>query len=140
MTRTTPELVPPFQISSPHQREDFLPTAHYLECSIPTYTADLQWNRVSSLKPSGPKASLYHLDRLLIQTNGAVKTGFSLDYLDKYPGLVLHKPSYFEMVIVILRRGQTTIPFLETFTTHQWRTSCSPKGTSEQIKLNGMKK
>ncbi|GBO01060.1 hypothetical protein AVEN_98152-1, partial [Araneus ventricosus] len=41
MTRTTPELAPPLQTPNVQQAP---------------YTADLQWNRVSDLEPSGPKA------------------------------------------------------------------------------------
>ncbi|GBN96015.1 hypothetical protein AVEN_110249-1 [Araneus ventricosus] len=33
-----------------------LATTYYLACKQAPYTADLQWNRVSNLEPSGPKA------------------------------------------------------------------------------------
>ncbi|GBN53841.1 hypothetical protein AVEN_38316-1 [Araneus ventricosus] len=54
MTRTTPEMAPPLQTSTPHQRT----SGHYVELSVQQapYTADVQWNRVSSLEFFGPKA------------------------------------------------------------------------------------
>ncbi|GBM96095.1 hypothetical protein AVEN_212491-1 [Araneus ventricosus] len=52
MTRTTPELAP----TSPHQREGVWPSTYGLTSNRPIYTADLQWNRVSNLEPSGPEA------------------------------------------------------------------------------------
>ncbi|GBM36841.1 hypothetical protein AVEN_82831-1 [Araneus ventricosus] len=53
MTRTTPELAPPLQASAPHQREDVWPLRTISVQQAP-YTADLQWNRVSNLRPSSP--------------------------------------------------------------------------------------
>ncbi|GBN98974.1 hypothetical protein AVEN_44470-1 [Araneus ventricosus] len=55
MARTTPELAPPLQTSTPHQREDAWPPL-MIQSGAGPYSADLQWNRVSSLEPSGPKA------------------------------------------------------------------------------------
>ncbi|GBN75578.1 hypothetical protein AVEN_162114-1 [Araneus ventricosus] len=52
MTRTTPELAPPIQISAPHQKEALWPRTYDLTFNRPTYTAGLQWNRFSNLKPS----------------------------------------------------------------------------------------
>ncbi|GBO15269.1 hypothetical protein AVEN_273561-1 [Araneus ventricosus] len=57
MTRTTPELAPLQTSTTPHQREDALTTTQDLACKVP-YTADLQWNRVPNLEPSGPKAEI----------------------------------------------------------------------------------
>ncbi|GBM37989.1 hypothetical protein AVEN_171171-1 [Araneus ventricosus] len=57
MTRATPEIPPPLQTSTLHQQEDVWPPTYDLACSGPAYTADLQWNRVSSLEPSDPKAA-----------------------------------------------------------------------------------
>ncbi|GBL92473.1 hypothetical protein AVEN_174744-1 [Araneus ventricosus] len=50
MTRTIPELAPPVHISAPHQREDVWPPTSDLTYDRPTYMADFQWNRISSLK------------------------------------------------------------------------------------------
>ncbi|GBO10868.1 hypothetical protein AVEN_4186-1 [Araneus ventricosus] len=52
MTRTTPELAPLIQISAPHQKEALWPCTYDLTFNRPTYTAGLQWNRFSNLKPS----------------------------------------------------------------------------------------
>ncbi|GBN48017.1 hypothetical protein AVEN_154602-1, partial [Araneus ventricosus] len=41
MTRTTPELDPPFQISTPHQLEEDGPSTCDLKCHRPTYTVAL---------------------------------------------------------------------------------------------------
>ncbi|GBM54690.1 hypothetical protein AVEN_121566-1 [Araneus ventricosus] len=48
MTRTTPELAPP----SPNFHATRLTTTYDLACNRP----HTQWNRVSNLEPSGPKA------------------------------------------------------------------------------------
>ncbi|GBM19446.1 hypothetical protein AVEN_259353-1 [Araneus ventricosus] len=82
MTRTSPELAPALQTFAPHQRtlsrpslqtlnpmgksvdvvwapqqrEDVCPAAYDLIRNRPTYTADLQWNRVSNLEFSDPEA------------------------------------------------------------------------------------
>ncbi|GBL85758.1 hypothetical protein AVEN_193202-1 [Araneus ventricosus] len=61
MTRTISELAHPLQTSAPHQREDVWHLTYDLTCKRPTYTADLQCNRVSNLEPSGPKAETLSL-------------------------------------------------------------------------------
>ncbi|GBN14527.1 hypothetical protein AVEN_138424-1 [Araneus ventricosus] len=62
MTTTTPELTPSLQTLVPHQREDVGGTTHDLTYNRPTYTADLQWNPVSNLQPSGSKVENLPLD------------------------------------------------------------------------------
>ncbi|GBO43083.1 hypothetical protein AVEN_211791-1 [Araneus ventricosus] len=52
MTRTAPELAPPFQTSAPHQREDYV----WFNVQQAQYMTLLQWNRVSNLEPTGPKS------------------------------------------------------------------------------------
>ncbi|GBL84457.1 hypothetical protein AVEN_117213-1 [Araneus ventricosus] len=58
MTRTTPELAPPLQTSVLHQRED---VGSYVRFSVQQapYTADLQWNRVFSLRPFGSEVETF---------------------------------------------------------------------------------
>ncbi|GBM52084.1 hypothetical protein AVEN_131104-1 [Araneus ventricosus] len=56
MTRKVSELTAPLQASLPHQKEDVYPHTYDLTCN----TADLQWNRVSSLKHLAPKPRPYH--------------------------------------------------------------------------------
>ncbi|GBM75666.1 hypothetical protein AVEN_45554-1 [Araneus ventricosus] len=56
MTRTTPELAPPSPNFHATPTGGRLATTYDLACNRPPYTADLQWNRVSNLEPSGPKA------------------------------------------------------------------------------------
>ncbi|GBL92162.1 hypothetical protein AVEN_91508-1 [Araneus ventricosus] len=56
MTRTTIGLTPPRQTCAPHQWEDVCPPTYDLACNRYTYTADLQWNRVSNLEPLGTEA------------------------------------------------------------------------------------
>ncbi|GBM71774.1 hypothetical protein AVEN_190638-1 [Araneus ventricosus] len=53
ITRTTPALESILQASAPRQRRDSRPPIHDLTYNRPAYTMGLQWNRVSSLKPSG---------------------------------------------------------------------------------------
>ncbi|GBO39377.1 hypothetical protein AVEN_43203-1 [Araneus ventricosus] len=55
MTRTTPELAPPLQASVPHQRKDVSPTSDST-CTRFTSMADLHWNQVSNMEPSGSEA------------------------------------------------------------------------------------
>ncbi|GBO01528.1 hypothetical protein AVEN_31830-1 [Araneus ventricosus] len=50
--RTTPELTPLIQASTP--RDDVWPPTYDLKSNRPTYTADLQSSRVSNLEPSCP--------------------------------------------------------------------------------------
>ncbi|GBL73446.1 hypothetical protein AVEN_159450-1 [Araneus ventricosus] len=52
MTRTTPDLTPCSLDFRAYQLEDVWPPAYDLACR-PTYTADLRWNRLSNLEPSG---------------------------------------------------------------------------------------
>ncbi|GBN35283.1 hypothetical protein AVEN_125580-1 [Araneus ventricosus] len=70
MTKTTPELATPspsfritpaggrlataYDLASTTPAGGRLATAYDLASTRPTYTVDLQWNRVSSLEPSGP--------------------------------------------------------------------------------------
>ncbi|GBL81941.1 hypothetical protein AVEN_50527-1 [Araneus ventricosus] len=58
MTRAISKLTP----ASPNFRTtpagDIWSPTYYLTCSMPTYSADLRWNRVSSLEPSGLKAEI----------------------------------------------------------------------------------
>ncbi|GBO28147.1 hypothetical protein AVEN_61808-1, partial [Araneus ventricosus] len=61
MTRTTSGLATPLQTSAPHQREDACTPTYDLKCIMPKYTADLQWNRVSNMEPSGPEAEILPL-------------------------------------------------------------------------------
>ncbi|GBM12073.1 hypothetical protein AVEN_245474-1 [Araneus ventricosus] len=49
MTRTTPEVAPPLEISRHTSGRIFSPLAYDLTCSRPAYSAELQWNRVSNL-------------------------------------------------------------------------------------------
>ncbi|GBO02250.1 hypothetical protein AVEN_89404-1 [Araneus ventricosus] len=56
MTTATFELAPPLQTSAPHQREDVWSPTYDLTCNKPKHMADLQWNRVSNMEPSGPEA------------------------------------------------------------------------------------
>ncbi|GBN77683.1 hypothetical protein AVEN_1650-1 [Araneus ventricosus] len=58
--RTTPEFVLPLQISAPHQWKVVWTTTSDLTFPKPTYTANLQWNQVSNLEPSGAEAETYH--------------------------------------------------------------------------------
>ncbi|GBM86676.1 hypothetical protein AVEN_98058-1, partial [Araneus ventricosus] len=55
MTRTTPELAPLSKLPRHTNGRTF---GHYVRFSVQQapYTAELQWNRVSSLEPFGPKA------------------------------------------------------------------------------------
>ncbi|GBL77476.1 hypothetical protein AVEN_41861-1 [Araneus ventricosus] len=55
MPRKIPELAP-LEIFAPHQRENVCPTTYDSMLNRATYTADLQWNRVSSLEPSSFEA------------------------------------------------------------------------------------
>ncbi|GBO05053.1 hypothetical protein AVEN_72518-1, partial [Araneus ventricosus] len=55
-TGTKLELQPLLQTSAPHQQDEVWSTTYDLACSGSTYRTDLQWNRVLSLKPSGPEA------------------------------------------------------------------------------------
>ncbi|GBM62867.1 hypothetical protein AVEN_38398-1 [Araneus ventricosus] len=77
MTRTAAELAPPLQTSAPHQ--SFAPTCYQALLSYrqeeKTWTglpqvdeskkgddADLQWNQISNLEPSGSEAEALPLD------------------------------------------------------------------------------
>ncbi|GBN20446.1 hypothetical protein AVEN_188504-1 [Araneus ventricosus] len=55
MTRTTLELTPLSPIFCTTLVGGRLSLTSDLTCNRPTYTADLQWNRVTNLKPSGPE-------------------------------------------------------------------------------------
>ncbi|GBN37912.1 hypothetical protein AVEN_91465-1 [Araneus ventricosus] len=55
MTRTTPELAPPSPNFCSSPTGGRLATTYDLAYKRPPYTADLQWNRVSNLRPSGPE-------------------------------------------------------------------------------------
>ncbi|GBN47686.1 hypothetical protein AVEN_132807-1 [Araneus ventricosus] len=52
---TTAELTPPSLNFRATPEGGRLPFTYDLACNRSTHTADLQWNRVSSLKPSGPE-------------------------------------------------------------------------------------
>ncbi|GBO15856.1 hypothetical protein AVEN_229143-1 [Araneus ventricosus] len=54
MTRATPVLAPPSPNFRATPTGERLATTYDLACNAP-YTADLQWNRVSNLRPSGPE-------------------------------------------------------------------------------------
>ncbi|GBN42187.1 hypothetical protein AVEN_174954-1, partial [Araneus ventricosus] len=56
MTRTTPELAPPSPNFHATPTGGRLTTTYDFSVQQAPYTADLQWNRVSNLEPSGPKA------------------------------------------------------------------------------------
>ncbi|GBN55509.1 hypothetical protein AVEN_119255-1 [Araneus ventricosus] len=56
MPRTTPELTPPSPNFRTTPAGGRLTPTYDLACSRPKYTTELQWNRVSNLEPSGPKA------------------------------------------------------------------------------------
>ncbi|GBM13690.1 hypothetical protein AVEN_148208-1 [Araneus ventricosus] len=58
--RTKHEPTPLIQASSPQQREDVWPPTYDLTCTRPACTADLQLNRVSNLKLSGPESRSYY--------------------------------------------------------------------------------
>ncbi|GBN82234.1 hypothetical protein AVEN_7672-1, partial [Araneus ventricosus] len=51
--KKTPELALPLQTCAPHQRENLWPPKSDLTCNMPIYKANLPWNRVSNLGPSG---------------------------------------------------------------------------------------
>ncbi|GBM05699.1 hypothetical protein AVEN_175547-1 [Araneus ventricosus] len=55
MTRALSELAP-LQISALHQRWVVSRPASDLTCNRPTYTENLQWNRVSNSETSDPEA------------------------------------------------------------------------------------
>ncbi|GBM32447.1 hypothetical protein AVEN_136026-1 [Araneus ventricosus] len=61
MTRATTELAPLLQSSGSHQREGVWPSTYDLRYSKPAYTNYLQWNRVSDMEPSDPKAEILPL-------------------------------------------------------------------------------
>ncbi|GBO40477.1 hypothetical protein AVEN_130492-1 [Araneus ventricosus] len=63
MTRTTPELTPPSPSFRATPAGGRLATMYDLECNGPPYTADLRWNRVSSLRPSCPEVGTLPLGR-----------------------------------------------------------------------------
>ncbi|GBM76805.1 hypothetical protein AVEN_122183-1 [Araneus ventricosus] len=56
MTRTTAELASPPPNFRNTPSDAVCPLTSDLRCTRPTYTADLQWTRVSNLEPSGPEA------------------------------------------------------------------------------------
>ncbi|GBM67801.1 hypothetical protein AVEN_216249-1 [Araneus ventricosus] len=62
MTRTTPQMAPPLQTFAPHRREGVYPLTYDLMCNRPTYTADLQWNRVRNLEHSCTQAETLSID------------------------------------------------------------------------------
>ncbi|GBM39732.1 hypothetical protein AVEN_68580-1 [Araneus ventricosus] len=62
MTRTTPDLEPPLQTSTPYEQEDVWPPTYDLTCNRPIYRTDSQWNWVSNLEPSGQEAETLPLD------------------------------------------------------------------------------
>ncbi|GBN59286.1 hypothetical protein AVEN_201964-1 [Araneus ventricosus] len=56
MTRTTPELAPPSPNFHATPTGGRLTTTYDLTCNRPHTRRIFQWNRVSNLEPSGPKA------------------------------------------------------------------------------------
>ncbi|GBM91128.1 hypothetical protein AVEN_229176-1 [Araneus ventricosus] len=74
MTRMTPELAPPFQISTPHQLEEDGPTTCDLKCHRPTYA-------VALIKKDYEVLSLSELNEL---ENWATELGGTVDSLDLY--------------------------------------------------------
>ncbi|GBL79088.1 hypothetical protein AVEN_249287-1 [Araneus ventricosus] len=54
MTKTTSELAPPPQTSTPHQREHMTPMEE--TCIGLAYMVVIRWNWVSKLEPCGPEA------------------------------------------------------------------------------------
>ncbi|GBM64879.1 hypothetical protein AVEN_200287-1 [Araneus ventricosus] len=48
--------------------------AYGLTCNRPTYAANLQWNRVSNLEPSGPKAETLYLTVLELYISSKFST------------------------------------------------------------------
>ncbi|GBL77463.1 hypothetical protein AVEN_41851-1 [Araneus ventricosus] len=59
MTRTTPELAPPFQASTPHQREDVLDTTYDLACSRPHTRRIFSGIGFRTWNPPAPKPRPY---------------------------------------------------------------------------------
>ncbi|GBN09089.1 hypothetical protein AVEN_32560-1 [Araneus ventricosus] len=59
MTRTRPELEPPSRRFRTTPRGGRLTSYLRFNVQRPQNTTDLQWNLVSSLEPSGPKAETY---------------------------------------------------------------------------------
>ncbi|GBN72374.1 hypothetical protein AVEN_108531-1 [Araneus ventricosus] len=95
MTRTTSELAPLLQTSEPHQQVDVWLPEYDLICNKPAYTADLQWNRVSNLELSGPKAEILPLERMLCLTNKKRERMLSLELL-----AYLHNMVHFRFSLV----------------------------------------
>ncbi|GBN74076.1 hypothetical protein AVEN_105390-1 [Araneus ventricosus] len=60
MTKTTPELSPLHQASTPHQREDVGPFYVCFSVKLAQNTTYLQWNRLRTSKPLTPRPTLYH--------------------------------------------------------------------------------
>ncbi|GBM49741.1 hypothetical protein AVEN_36359-1 [Araneus ventricosus] len=84
MTRTTPELAPPSPNFHATPTGGRLATTYDLACNRPHTRADLQWNRVSNLEPSGPKAETLPLGHRGPRSSSGeslkLKVGLFVDY------------------------------------------------------------
>ncbi|GBN77269.1 hypothetical protein AVEN_130965-1 [Araneus ventricosus] len=90
MTRPTP----PLQASAPCQREDVWPLRMICVQQAP-YTADLQWNRVSNLRPSGPKVETLPLGHRGLETEignqASMCNSSNIDYGNNRKALILNR-------------------------------------------------
>ncbi|GBO30935.1 hypothetical protein AVEN_62394-1 [Araneus ventricosus] len=84
MTRTTPNLAPPSPNFHATPTGGRLTTTCDLTCNRP---ADLQWNRVSNMEPSGPTAETLPLGHHVLKTSRNVQLLCDLGSVD------LHSPS-----------------------------------------------